>query len=96
MSELIASRAFVIPEPARLAEAAPRRVGLLARIRAALRRHQTRLILRSLDPHLARDIGVTPAGEPLAGFTMDPRPLWRAGLAPMPADVLPGWPRGGR
>ncbi len=94
MSELIAARAFVIPGTGRAAESAPARPGLLARIGTLVRRYRNRRMLRSLDPHLARDIGISAAADPLAGFAVDPRPLWRAGLTPMPSDTLPPWSRG--
>jgi uncharacterized protein YjiS (DUF1127 family) len=71
--------------------AAPASV-LLARYSAWLRRRIDAARLRELDPHLAHDIGITPAGGGhREGFVVDPRPLWGLGLTPQPTEVSPPW-----
>lgn len=71
---------------------APRRAqpGLLARLRAWLRRREGAARLREMDPAQARDIGVPPGPDrPPEGFAVDPRPLWGIGLVPRPMDAAP-------
>lgn len=67
--------------------------GLFARYCFWLRRLEDVQQLREIEPHLARDIGVSPGAHRCPnGYTVDPRPLWGIGLTPYPVDVLPAWP----
>jgi uncharacterized protein YjiS (DUF1127 family) len=66
------------------------RPSLLERYGAWLQRRQDAARLREMDPRSAADIGAAPGADRApAGFAVDPRPLWRLGLAPMPMDTLP-------
>ena len=56
-----------------------------------LRHRRTLAELQEAAPQLRRDIGLPPAADPMAGFAVDPRPLWGIGLVPQPRrDERPG------
>lgn len=69
------------------------RGGLLARYWLWLRNLEDAQRLREIEPHMARDVGVSPGADRCPdGFAVDPRPLWGIGLTPCPMDVPPAWP----
>jgi hypothetical protein len=70
---------------------------LLARYGARMRQRIDAARLRELDPHLARDIGITPAGGGRPeGFAVDPRPLWNIGLIGLALRPMDGTGRAAR
>jgi hypothetical protein len=65
---------------------------LLARCGDWLRRRNDAARLRDMEPHLARDIGISPrGGRAPKGFAVDPRPLWGVELTPLPTATAPPW-----
>jgi hypothetical protein len=75
-----------------LAARARRDNSLLERYGAWLQRLSDAATVREIEPHRARDIGLSVCTDRCPdSFTVDPRPLWGIALTPHPTEESPPW-----